>query len=176
MSKVYDLREYTAKTQWGPFRADGSGKVDWEKMEAILLVLRTNIKLKELDRLPMVGNVWNTPFAGCWEGSLCELPRTSAATQGGPMGVGSGYGGWFLWGNAPGDDDWGSDVANDGAIDSMEEMGVGNGDDSEDGDVEEDEEEDSRMPKLEKEDPYGVSGVWLRVVCFLGTFYLYRLD
>ncbi|KAJ4420793.1 hypothetical protein N0V85_000460 [Neurospora sp. IMI 360204] len=64
VSKVYDLREYTLRTKWGPFRADGSGKVDWEKMEAILLVLRTNIKLKELDRIPMVGNVWNTPFAG----------------------------------------------------------------------------------------------------------------
>lgn len=163
VAKVYDLREYTNKTRWGPFRADGSEKVDWEKMEAILLVLRANIKLKELDRIPMVGNVWNTPFAGCWEGSLCELPRTgNAEGQGGqgPMGVGSGYGGWFLWGNTH-DEDWGSDIANDGAIDMTEEADG----DSEDGDLEED--EDERDPKLEREDPYGVSGVWLRVVCFL---------
>lgn len=164
VSKVYDLREYTNKTHWGPFRADGSGKVDWEKMEAILFVLRTNIKLKELDRIPMVGNVWNTPFAGCWEGSLCELPRTgnSGPQGGGPMGVGSGYGGWFLWGNTH--EDWGSDIANNGAIDSMEEEEEDG--DSVDGDLEE--EEDDRNPKLEAKDPYGVSGVWLRVVCFLG--------
>ncbi|KAK1779090.1 hypothetical protein QBC45DRAFT_466177 [Copromyces sp. CBS 386.78] len=162
VSKVYDLREYTNKTHWGPFRADGSGKVDWEKMEAILFVLRTNIKLKELDRIPMVGNVWNTPFAGCWEGSLCELPRTSRDGNGqGPMGVGSGYGGGVLWGDTH--DDWGSDIANDGAVDNMEEEEED--DDSEDGDLEE--EEDDRNPKLEAEDPYGVSGVWLRVVCFL---------
>ncbi|KAK3398632.1 hypothetical protein B0T20DRAFT_214038 [Sordaria brevicollis] len=163
VAKVYDLREYTNKTRWGPFRADGSDKVDWEKMEAILLVLRTNIKLKELDRIPMVGNVWNTPFAGCWEGSLCELPRAGSNSEGGqgPLGVGSGYGGWFLWGNVHDDDDWGSDIAGD---DGMEEEVEEDGD-SEDGDLEED--EDERDLKLEREDPYGVSGVWLRVVCFL---------
>lgn len=170
VAKVYDLREYTNKTRWGPFRADGSEKVDWEKMEAILLVLRANIKLKELDRIPMVGNVWNTPFAGCWEGSLCELPRTGNSEGQGPMVVGSGYGGWFLWGNTHDDEDWGSDIANDGVIDGMEQEEA-DGDSDEDGDLEEeDEDEDERDPKLEREDPYGISGVWLRVVCFLGKF------
>ena len=28
-SKVYDLREYTEETHWGPFMGDGSLRVDW---------------------------------------------------------------------------------------------------------------------------------------------------
>ncbi|EGO59946.1 hypothetical protein NEUTE1DRAFT_38488 [Neurospora tetrasperma FGSC 2508] len=195
VSKVYDLREYTTRSKWGPFRADGSGKVDWEKVEAILLVLRTNIKLKELDRIPMVGNVWNTPFAGCWEGSLCRLPRAGdngnnsssttttdgdgqgqqgqgqgqAGGGGGPMGVGSGYAGWFLWGNNTNTqhEDWDSDVANDGAVDDMEGEEEEDGDNSDGDFAGEEEKEENRDMKLEMEDPYGVSGVWLRVVCFL---------
>ena len=68
-SKVYDLRESTDKTGWGPFRADGSGRVDWEKVEAILLVLRENIRRKGLDGYSLFGNVWGRPFAGTWKGS-----------------------------------------------------------------------------------------------------------
>ncbi|KAK8051203.1 hypothetical protein PG993_002588 [Apiospora rasikravindrae] len=35
-SKVYDIRQYTPLTRWGPFMDDGSVSVDWEKVEAIL--------------------------------------------------------------------------------------------------------------------------------------------
>lgn len=68
-SKVYDLRECTDKTGWGPFRADGSGRVDWEKVEAVLLVLRENIRRKGLDGYSLFGNVWGRPFAGSWRQS-----------------------------------------------------------------------------------------------------------
>jgi hypothetical protein len=37
-SRVYDLREYTDHTLWGPFMNDGSQDVDWEKVEAIMMV------------------------------------------------------------------------------------------------------------------------------------------
>ena len=30
-SKVYDLRQYSARTMWGPFLDDCSMRVDWEK-------------------------------------------------------------------------------------------------------------------------------------------------
>jgi hypothetical protein len=73
-SKVYDLRQYTAATRWGPFMNDGSLRVDWEKVEAILLVLRSNILNKNLDTFPIFANFWNTPFAGPWEGSYIPWP------------------------------------------------------------------------------------------------------
>lgn len=92
---------------WGPFLANGSGMVDWEKVEAILLVLRANIKRKGLDGLGVFGTVWNSPFPGTWPGSYCPWP-----VKGG---------------------------------------------------------EDERS-ELDKQDPYDVTGTYLRVVCFLGEW------
>ncbi|KAB5572510.1 hypothetical protein GE09DRAFT_1099789 [Coniochaeta sp. 2T2.1] len=73
-SKVYDLREYTEHTHWGPFMGDGSLRVDWEKVEAILLVLRSNIKNKSLDSFSIFSHFWDKPFAGPWEGSYIPWP------------------------------------------------------------------------------------------------------
>lgn len=110
-SKVYDLREYTTGNKWGPFlEDDGSGamRVDWEKVEAILIVLGTNIRKKGLEGAWLIfENVWGTPFAGVW-------PRS--------------YIPW--WSRKEG---------------SAVEMG-----------------------ELARRDPFGVSGSWLRVVCFIG--------
>lgn len=41
-SRVYDLRNYTNKTQWGPFRKDGSLRVDWEMIESLMIVIGYN--------------------------------------------------------------------------------------------------------------------------------------
>jgi hypothetical protein len=41
-SRVYDLRNYTDKTAWGPFRDDGSMRVDWEMVESLMIVLGYN--------------------------------------------------------------------------------------------------------------------------------------
>lgn len=73
-SKVYDLRQYTMRSRWGPFMADGSDRVDWEKVEAVLLVLRNNIRNKELDKFPIFANFWNKPFAGSWPESYLPMP------------------------------------------------------------------------------------------------------
>lgn len=44
-AKVYDLRTYTADgTFWGPFLDDGTCTVDWEKVEAIMIVLVYNLQ------------------------------------------------------------------------------------------------------------------------------------
>ncbi|USP79455.1 uncharacterized protein yc1106_06729 [Curvularia clavata] len=41
-SRVYDLRNYTDKNKWGPFRNDGSMRVDWEMIESIMVVIGYN--------------------------------------------------------------------------------------------------------------------------------------
>ena len=96
-SVVYDLRNYTDKTKWGPFMDDESGNVDWEKLEAILIVLGSNIKDRGL-RSPAFSSSWSMPFVGSWSGSY--VPRRISTP-------------------------------------------------------------------LDDRDPYGISGIWLRVVCFL---------
>ncbi|KAJ0115298.1 f-box domain-containing protein [Diaporthe amygdali] len=91
ISKVYDIREYTTQTRWGPFMDEGPGpigteinqdgrqglpsdRVDWEKVEAIMIVLWHNLKTKGLDRLPVFNQFWGMPFAGCWPNSYIPEP------------------------------------------------------------------------------------------------------
>lgn len=102
-SKVYDLRQYTEQTHWGPFMDDGSDRTDWEKVEAIMLVLGSNLNRLGLNRFPICKNFWDMPFAGVWPGSYMPLP--------------------------------------------ILEREKGDGE--------------------EFDDPYGITGTWLRVVCFL---------
>ena len=72
-SKVYDLRQYTDLTGWGPFRDDTTGRVDWEKLEAIMVVLGHNINLKKIVA-KIFSDVWDTPFAGSWPRSFMPSP------------------------------------------------------------------------------------------------------
>ncbi|KAI0132050.1 hypothetical protein BJ170DRAFT_229096 [Xylariales sp. AK1849] len=103
-SKVYDLRQYGEQTRWGPFMDDGSDRTDWEKVEAIMLVLGANLKRLGLNHFPICKNFWETPFAGVWPGSYMALPML---------------------------------------------------------------EREEGQSEQALEDPYGVTGTWLRVVCFL---------
>lgn len=96
ISKVYDIREYTTRTRWGPFMDEGPGpvgsevnedgqlpgdRVDWEKVEAIMIVLWHNMKTKGLDRLPVFNQFWGKPFAGCWPNSYVPEPRNRDITD-----------------------------------------------------------------------------------------------
>lgn len=100
-SKVYDLRQYTQNTKWGPFMDDTTDRVDWEKVEAILIVIGANLRKLGLIKFPVCRNFWDKPFAGTWP--LSYKPNTIP-----------------------------------------------------------------REPEpLELQDPYGITGTWLRVVCFL---------
>lgn len=64
-STVYDLRNYTANTHWGPFLDDGSLRVDWEKIEAVMVVIGYNLKEYRNERGQDVAKaVWKEPFAG----------------------------------------------------------------------------------------------------------------
>lgn len=64
-SKVYDLRNYTRETMWGPFMEDGSGYVDWERIEAILVVLAHNLRIFEGRQRTDYGAEWRQAFEGC---------------------------------------------------------------------------------------------------------------
>ncbi|KAI0457784.1 hypothetical protein F5B21DRAFT_72505 [Xylaria acuta] len=103
-SKVYDLRQYTEKNKWGPFRDDGSMSVDWEKVEAIMIVLGANMSNLGVSRIHMCETFCSVPFAGTWPNSWKSPHIPSTPREPDPM---------------------------------------------------------------EHLDPYGVTGVWLRVVCFL---------
>ncbi|RGP59693.1 hypothetical protein FSPOR_11130 [Fusarium sporotrichioides] len=72
-SKVYDLREYTDRSGWGPFMNDGSFNVDWEKVEAILIVLGHNIGSRH-HVARIFGQIWDSPFSGSFSNSFMAPP------------------------------------------------------------------------------------------------------
>jgi hypothetical protein len=63
-SNVYDLRQYTVKTFWGPFLDDGSQDVDWEKVEAIMVVLGHNLQMFSDRTNGIFEPIWTDPFLG----------------------------------------------------------------------------------------------------------------
>ncbi len=114
-SRVYDLRQHTEGSFWGPYLDDGSYTVDWEKMEAIMIIMDHNMKLTSRDHHEFQGmiDVQNTPFAGAVPNSFISPPSTV------PM--------------------------------------------------------QPALP-LEVQDPYGVTGTWTRVICFLDYTELYNFN
>lgn len=73
VSMVYDLREYREETKWGPYLPevnDEGVKVDWEKMEAVMIVLGWNLRVfteaREGHNLGVFGprSVWREPWVG----------------------------------------------------------------------------------------------------------------
>ena len=118
-SRVYDLRQHTKNNNgsfWGPLVPDGSQEVDWEKIEAIMVMLHANMShfarthdLFSEDAIPD----WTVPFKGAAPYSYRSRPVDI------PM-------------NPP-------------------------------------------IP-LEAQDPYNVSGTWMRVVCFLDYTELYDFN
>lgn len=118
-SRVYDLRQHTKNQNasfWGPYIANGTQEIDWEKIEAIMLILHHNMshfaRTNEVfceDAIPD----WTVPFKGAsaysYRSKKMDIPM-----------------------NPP-------------------------------------------MP-LEAQDPYNVSGTWMRVVCFLDYSELYDFN
>ncbi|KAF2217053.1 hypothetical protein CERZMDRAFT_55665 [Cercospora zeae-maydis SCOH1-5] len=125
-ARVYDLRDYTDNTLWGPFRNDGSQRVDWEKVEAVMIVLGFNLRRftdRSDGRFPLI---WKHPFVGATPGSYKPPPRIAPTDK----------------------------------KDFDEDAGV------------------IRELALNKDamDPYGVTGLWMRVVCFLDYNDLYAFN
>lgn len=101
-SMCYDLRNYTSQTLWGPFKADGNASVDWEKMEAIMIVLSENARGFRVNEDGLLRPLWNY----FWDGST-QNSYVSRKLEGGEL----------------------------------------------------------VKPDIDFEDPYGISGTWMRV-CF----------
>ena len=68
-SKVYDLRQYTTRTRWGPFRDDDTGRVDWEKLEAVMIVLCKNITFR-WPGADVFNDIFHNPFFGSFPHSF----------------------------------------------------------------------------------------------------------
>jgi hypothetical protein len=90
---VYDLRQYTQRTKWGPFRDDDTGRVDWEKVEAITIVLGKNM-LTKWPRADVFDEIWDTPFHGSFPRSFVpmKMPELGDLDAGDPYGV---TGSWY---------------------------------------------------------------------------------
>jgi hypothetical protein len=63
-SRIYDLRNYTDETRWGPFRDDGSMRVDWEMLESVMINLTYNSCICCPRFMPRFLPTWNDPFSG----------------------------------------------------------------------------------------------------------------
>ncbi|KAH7035424.1 uncharacterized protein B0I36DRAFT_92437 [Microdochium trichocladiopsis] len=166
-SRVYDLRQYTPQTQWGPFMG-GSGtseeggdatlKVDWEMVEAIMLVLGANLEKLGLESFPIYKNFWATPFAGVWPNSYMGLPMLA--------------------------DDDDKDENGEKRVQcencsrpiSMPPQALRSQADDDEDSEEEVDANGERKKKRPLDDPYGINGTWLRVVCFLdyNDFFAYN--
>ncbi|KAF6220811.1 hypothetical protein HO133_002491 [Letharia lupina] len=115
-SRVYDLRQHTENgTFWGPFLDDGLGTVDWEKLEAIMIILDYNLRRSTEVHRQYEGmlELQENPWVGATPHSFISPPQSV------PM--------------------------------------------------------EPPLP-LEAQDPYSVTGTWMRVVCFLDYTALYDFN
>ncbi|KAL1311843.1 hypothetical protein AAFC00_001918 [Neodothiora populina] len=130
-SKVYDLRQYSAGSFWGPFKSDGTQDVDWEKMEAIMVVLGYNLRMF-LERAQFeIDPMWEKPWIGAQKDSYVSQP----------------------------DSCFDRTAVN---VEKFRAPSITAGLD-----------EQRRLDEL---DPYGISGTWMRVVCFLDYHDFYAFN
>ena len=75
-SRVYDLRNYAEESnKWGPFKHDGVCGVDWEKVEAIMVVLAFNMQDLYGRANNVFPTVWDRPFEGATPNSYTPVGK-----------------------------------------------------------------------------------------------------
>ncbi|KAF2143588.1 uncharacterized protein K452DRAFT_285624 [Aplosporella prunicola CBS 121167] len=175
-SRVYDLRRYTAATTWGPFMGDGSLRVDWEAMESILIVLTSNMRRFSERTYGRFQPIWYAPFQGA-------APHTFREISGAEYLVSSG-------GEDSGDEDGDEEDASSDSTSASASTPTA---------------ASTPMPPssstpllpsphhdphqridslttltpslpLSQQDPYAVTGTYLRLVCFLDYTDLYAFN
>lgn len=80
-STVYDIRRYRFSNMWGPFMDDGSNMVDWEKMEAIMIVIRHNTKESSGTRSGIIDRMWSRPWREAVRDSYVSLGPPRIPTE-----------------------------------------------------------------------------------------------
>lgn len=75
-SRVYNLRNYAEESnKWGPFKHDGICGVDWEKVEAIMVLLAYNMQLLSERSNSKFPKIWNEPFEGATPNSYTPIEK-----------------------------------------------------------------------------------------------------
>lgn len=125
-SRVYDLRKYTDKNGWGPFKDAYSGEVDWERVLAIMVDLGYNLRWVVLALREIAAeNIELNPE----QRHLIE--RSDGTINAHPLLPFDGVAPYSFK----------SSPLNRALVESRTE--------------------------LDDQDPYGVTGTWMRLVCFL---------
>ncbi len=157
-SRVYDLRRYRNSNLWGPFMDDGSLRVDWEKIQCIMIDLCYNLRMYTERRHPASSLGSHSAAAGSSSGaasnasSASTSPSTSSAST--HSSTSSTTSSNNLWdqpfqGLAP------------NSYTSYHLTGKLAA---------------PLNPSLHALDPYGVTGTWMRIVCFLDYNDLYAFN
>jgi hypothetical protein len=138
-SRVYDLRLYNGNNKWGPWSDDGKMKVDWEKLECIMIDLAYNVEAFTAKICTVLKDLWQEPFVGVQHDSYvdahpCTDPRKASINSSSSRDSGSR-----------------------GSMDS-------------------DDLEAEMERALIEQDPYGVTGTWQRIVCFLDYSDFYYIN
>lgn len=75
---------------------DGSWRVDWEKVEAILVVLGNNIHSKRFVS-KLFTDVWDSPFSGSWPRSFLSTNQPVPESDVSPLDAQDPYGITGTW-------------------------------------------------------------------------------
>ena len=114
-AKIYNIQQYSMNNRWGPFQSDYSNDADWEKLQAIAILVVLNVSSLEWNDSQGTAIIdrWNVPFSGVIPGSF-RSPRPYT---------------------------------------HCEDPSV-----------------------FDKDDPYGITGTWDRIVCFLDYTDFYHFN
>jgi hypothetical protein len=164
-SRVYDLRRYTAANMWGPFTDDGSARVDWEKVQAIMIDLAYNHRMYTARRGLGDGLlIGTTPSDNqlSSNGSSASSPASESASESASASASSSSS------SRP--------TNNAGLVRPREEPFQGIAADSFVSYSLAGTLKSPEKPNLDALDPYGVGGTWMRIVCFLDYNDLYAFN
>lgn len=169
-SRLYDLRRYKRSNFWGPFMDDGSGRIDWEKVQAIYVVLGYGLRqLSERTGGTISGGVcWGMGLNGgsdeeMWRGlapgsyrsmTLSEQKRKDEDTRSNAATAGSTIDGSDEDDNGVPPLDWFYDQYNE----------------------QKEAEFQHQQAVFATQDPYGVKGTWMRIVNFLDYHDLFAFN
>jgi hypothetical protein len=138
-SRVYDLRRYRTSNLWGPFTDDHTLRIDWEKLQAIMVIIAFNTKLYTRQRgVHWSNSIRRTPIP----------PEILAAIEERNKGLLPAWQNLF------------SDIAPNTYVSKPLSGKL----------------KAPPHPELDVLDPYGVTGTWSRIVCFLDYNELHRFN